>query len=326
MNQDGTRREFLKVTAAAAMAGSSAQYATTVGQESHRSESAGRSVRVVVWDERQPAQKQAYSNYLGNEIAGHLRTQAGISVKSVGLDDPSQGLGDDVLSHCDVLIWWGHVRNGEIKPESGQAIVQRIKAGRLALIALHSAHWSTPFVEAMYERTRIDKAAELRGGEKDAVEIAYVPPPHRYTVPKADARISPYVSWSKFPDDRVKATVQLPFCCFPAYRGDGKPSQVRVLRPEHPIAAGIPRQFEIPQTEMYSEPFHVPEPDEVIFEERWATGEWFRGGAIWKIGRGQVFYFRPGHETYPVYKQVIPLTILTNAAKWLASRLGTGEK
>jgi trehalose utilization protein len=34
------------------------------------------------------------------------------------------------------------------------------------------------------------------------------------------------------------------------------------------------------QTEMYDEPFHVPEPDEVIFEERWASGEWFRSGAI----------------------------------------------
>ena len=29
---------------------------------------------------------------------------------------------------------------------------------------------------------------------------------------------------------------------------------------------------------MYDEPFHVPEPDEVILEERWAGGEWFRSG------------------------------------------------
>ena len=28
-------------------------------------------------------------------------------------------------------------------------LVERIKAGSLSLIALHSAHWSTPFVEAM---------------------------------------------------------------------------------------------------------------------------------------------------------------------------------
>ena len=119
----------------------------------------------------------------------------------------------------------------------------------------------------------------------------------------------------KFPDNRVKATVQLPYCCFPAYRNDGKPSQIRVLRPDHPIVAGIPPEFELPHTEMYDEPFHVPEPDEVILEERWATGEWFRSGAIWKLGQGRVFYFRPGHETFAIYKEPIPLKILTNAAR-----------
>ena len=124
--------------------------------------------------------------------------------------------------------------------------------------------------------------------------------------PRPMSRVSPYVSWRKFPDNRVKATVQLPYCCFPAYRNDGKPSQIRVLRPDHPIVAGIPQEFELPHTEMYDEPFHVPEPDDVVLEERWATGEWFRSGAIWKLGQGRVFYFRPGHETFPIYKEAIP--------------------
>jgi len=277
-----------------------------------------RAVRVVVWDERQPAQKQAYSNFLGNEIAAHLRAQPGISVQSVSLSDPGQGLGPGVLDHCDVLIWWGHVRQAEIAPEAGNAIVQRIKAGALALVALHSAHWSTPFVEAMNERTRIDFSQRLRAEGKDKIEINYVAPPARYTVPKPDARVTPYLSWRKFPGHVAKATVQLPYCCFPAYRNDGKPSYARVLRPDHPIALGIPGEFELPHTEMYDEPFHVPEPDEVIFEERWATGEWFRSGSIWTLGRGRVFYFRPGHETFPIYKQPIPLKILTNAVRWLA--------
>jgi trehalose utilization protein len=71
---------------------------------------------------------------------------------------------------------------------------------------------------------------------------------------------------------------------------------------------------------MYDEPFHVPEPDEVILEERWAPGEWFRGGMVWKIGQGRVFYFRPGHETFPVFRQPVPLQILANAARWLGSQ------
>ena len=249
-----------------------------------------------------PPRNRPTPNFLGNQIAEHLAGQAGISVRSVSIDEPGQGLAGGVLDDCQVLIWWGHVRNGEIAPEVGRSIVEKIKAGRLSLIALHSAHWSTPFVEAMYERTRLDAAARPRPAGGDRVEITYVPPPRRYTVPSADGRITPFVWWRKFPDGVTKATVHLPYCCFPAYRGDGKPSEVRVLKPDHPIADGVPRVFPIAQTEMYDEPFHVPEPDDVILEERWAGGEWFRSGAIWNLGRGRVFYFRPGHETFPVYK------------------------
>jgi trehalose utilization protein len=57
----------------------------------------------------------------------------------------------------------------------------------------------------------------------------------------------------------------------------------------------------------------------VVIEERWATGEWFRAGMVWKLGKGRVFYFRPGHETYPTYTQEVPLRIVTNAVRWLAT-------
>jgi trehalose utilization protein len=90
------------------------------------------------------------------------------------------------------------------------------------------------------------------------------------------------------------------------------------LDPNHPITLGVPRIFEIPHKEMYDEPFHVPEPDEVILEERWGDGEWFRSGCLWTLGKGRVFYFRPGHETYPVFKQEPVLRILSNAVRWLA--------
>src|SRR5207237_10736354 len=74
-------------------------------------------VRVVVWDEQQPQQKQAYDNYLGNAIAAYLAARPGLTVKSVRQDDPQQGLDDATLGGCDVLVWWGHVRQREIKWE-----------------------------------------------------------------------------------------------------------------------------------------------------------------------------------------------------------------
>ncbi len=119
--------------------------------------------------------------------------------------------------------------------------------------------------------------------------------------------------------------IKLSVCCFPAWRAEAKPSHVKTLLPDRPIAAGIPKEFDIPRTEMYDEPFHVPAPDAVIFEERWDAGERFRGGSLWKVGAGQVFYFRPGHETYPIYKQEIPLKILENATRYLAAQLPTAR-
>ncbi len=293
--------------------------ATATGVSGLANGQPSRPIRVVVWDERQPQQKQAYDNFLGNEIAKHLKTRPGIEVTSVSIEDDERGTSPAYLRACDLLIWWGHVRQAEITPQMAKPILQRIKEGTLSLIALHSAHWATPFVEAMYDRTRSDAQTALRNSGTP-VEITYVDPPKRYTTPKFEDRPTPYTEIRKFPDGSLKARVHLPWCCFPAYRNDGKPSQMRVLKPDHPITRGLPAIFELPQTEMYCESFHVPEPDEVILEERWATGEWFRSGCLWNIGKGKVFYLRPGHETFPIFKNQHMLQLLENAVRHLAPR------
>ena len=79
-------------------------------------------IKIVVWDEQQPKQKQAYENFLGNAIAEHLAKQDGLSVKSVKLADPEQGLSAETLDACDVLIWWGHARQRDIKPATGKEV------------------------------------------------------------------------------------------------------------------------------------------------------------------------------------------------------------
>ena len=273
-------------------------------------------IRVLVWDEQQPAQKQAYDNFLGNAIAEFLKQRPGLEVKSVRLDDPEQGLSKETLDACDVLIWWGHVRQGEIKRKTGDDLVDRIKRGKLSLIALHSAHWSIPFIEAMNERAIADALASLSPVERESAVVEAIRP-EKYSAPSRDAGLTPQVEKIVQNDGRIILKVKLPNCCFPSYRGDGKPSHVRTLLSDHPIAKGIPAQFDIPHTEMYDEPFHVPAPDEVVFEERWDAGERFRSGCVWKIGRGRVFYFRPGHETFDVYKQPETLQILENAVRWM---------
>lgn len=281
-------------------------------------------IRIVVWDEQQPAQKQAYEDFLGNQIAGSLKKQPGLDVSSRRLDDPDQGISDDVLDRCDVLIWWGHVRHREIKPATGQRIVERVKQGKLSLIALHSAHWSTPFIEAMNERTIADALATLTPEERKTAKTE-VARPESYGVPSRNDPLTPTIDRRREPDGTLVLKINLPNCCFPAYRPDGKPSHVRVLLPRHPIVKGLPHEFDIPHTEMYDEPFHVPRPDEVVFEERWDAGERFRSGSVWRLGKGRVFYFRPGHETFEIFKQPEVLQIIENAARWLAAEASGGR-
>jgi trehalose utilization protein len=278
-----------------------------------------REIRVLVWDEQQPAQKQVYTNFLGNEIAQHLKQNSKFSVKSVRLDDAEQGIAADVIDQTDVLVWWGHVRNGEVDPTRAAHIVERIKQGKLALIALHSAHWSEPFVQAMRERAREDAPKHAPAGARN-VKFEYKTP-ERFKVPKADDPLTPSYKVSTSPGGETVVLVTYPNCVFPSFRPDGAPGHLTTLLPEHPIAKGIPIRFDVPHTEMYNEPFHVPTPDEVIFEERWDKGERFRSGCVWKVGAGKVFYFRPGHETYDVYRQPVTLQIISNAVGWLGGQI-----
>jgi trehalose utilization protein len=105
--------------------------------------------------------------------------------------------------------------------------------------------------------------------------------------------------------------------CGLAWREDGKHERLWVVDPTHPIAAGIDRYFEIPQTEMYGEYFDVPTPDELVFISWFAGGEVMRSGMVWKRGRGKIFYFRPGHETYPIYHQPEVLRVIGNACRYV---------
>jgi len=88
------------------------------------------------------------------------------------------------------------------------------------------------------------------------------------------------------------------------------------VAPYHPITQGIGDYFEIPAEEMYGEPFGIPTPDELIFISWFTGGEVFRSGATWQRGNGRVFYFRPGHETYPTYYQAEVQRVIANGVRW----------
>lgn len=97
------------------------------------------------------------------------------------------------------------------------------------------------------------------------------------------------------------------------------------LQPSHPILAGVPDSFELEQEEMYGERFDVPDPDELLMISWFQGGEVFRSLMTWRRGHGRVVYFRPGHETYPTYRNPHVRRIVANAAAYAAARFRRDE-
>ncbi|MFC5528841.1 ThuA domain-containing protein [Cohnella yongneupensis] len=106
------------------------------------------------------------------------------------------------------------------------------------------------------------------------------------------------------------------------WRDDGEKERLWVIEHGHPIADGIGEYIEIPQEEMYGERFEIPAPDELVFVSWFEGGEIFRSGCCYRRGKGKLFYFRPGHETFPTYYHPDVLRVISNAVSWAAPTQG----
>ncbi len=112
-------------------------------------------------------------------------------------------------------------------------------------------------------------------------------------------------------------------CSWREYAADGTSVEVIVKEPNHPICKGI-KNFKLDKIERYGEPFAVPAPESVpldgIYTKPDGTTEPGRMGLCWTVGKGRVFYFTPGHETYPDYFRPDVRQIFINAVEWAAPK------
>ena len=224
------------------------------------------SIQVTIWNEyrhekQKPEIGAIYPDGIHGAIAQHLRKEAGLEVRTATLDEPGQGLSQEILDRTDVLTWWGHGAHNEVEDELVDRIQARVLDG-MGLICLHSAHFSKIF-------------------------------------------------------KRMMGTT-----CNLKWREIGEKERIWVIEQGHPIAEGLGEYIEIPQAEMYGERFDIPDPDALVFVSWFQGGEVFRSGCCYNRGRGKIFYFRPGHETYPIFYNPDVLKVITNAVKWAAP--GTG--
>ncbi|HUN08675.1 MAG TPA: ThuA domain-containing protein [Aggregatilineales bacterium] len=106
--------------------------------------------------------------------------------------------------------------------------------------------------------------------------------------------------------------------CDLKWREANERERIWIIDPSHPIADGLGDSFVIPHEEMYGEHFDIPAPDTLVMVSWFQGGEVFRSGACYQRGQGRIFYFRPGHETFPTYYQPEVQQVIANAVKWLA--------
>ena len=110
--------------------------------------------------------------------------------------------------------------------------------------------------------------------------------------------------------------------CSLKWREIGERERIWIVERGHPIADGLPEHFVLEQEEMYGETFDIPAPDTLVFISWFQGGEVFRSGCCYHRGRGKVFYFRPGHESYPTYYDANAQRAIVNGVRWAAP--GTG--
>ena len=103
---------------------------------------------------------------------------------------------------------------------------------------------------------------------------------------------------------------------------NGERERLWVIEPGHPIVEGLEDYIEIPHEEMYGERFQIPAPDELVFISWFQGGEVFRSGCCFNRGKGKIFYFRPGHESFPIFFQTEILKVIENSIKWAAPVVG----
>ncbi len=138
------RRSFARRIAAVAAAATSGSGLL----DPRPAEARASNVRVRVWSEG-TAPRSVYPDDVDGALGDHLRRQTGLEVKRARLTDPAAGLSDEALDATDVLIWWGRLRHAELPDHRAKAVAERVRAGRLGLVALHASCGSKPFRELM---------------------------------------------------------------------------------------------------------------------------------------------------------------------------------
>ena len=242
---------------------------------------ATKTIRVVVWDENPPhVPKAVYPAGIRGAVADGLKELGGkqLEVSVAHLDEPDHGLPAAKLDQTDVLLWWGHVRHGQVNDDVVMRIYERVHQHGLGFIGLHSAHHSRPF------RAILKCTGHLKGGWREddqPEEIRVAAPRHPIAAGVSDFTLAR--------EEMYGGPFETP------------PPQVVVLQSYFPAGGEYFPSGAAWTVGQGQAPFFECGPGKGI-----GQGE----------GIGRVFYFRPGHERGPTYFDANVRRVLFNAVKW----------
>src|SRR5262245_5077871 len=105
-------------------------------------------VRVLLWSE-QTEPRNVYPAGISGALADYLGKQPGFEATTADLSQPEAGLPEEKLAETDVLVWWGHVKHGQVPDPIVERVVRHIRERGMGFVGLHSAHWSKPLKKAL---------------------------------------------------------------------------------------------------------------------------------------------------------------------------------
>lgn len=159
--------------------------------------------RVVVWSENTAPLDKVYPQDINTAVADGLKKSlTGWEVVIAGLDQPNQGITDELLNSTDVLVWWGHKRHDEVKDELVDRIVKRVKEEGMGFISVHSSHFAKPYKKLMSELQKMDRICSWREYKADGTSVKItVKDPHHpiakgvkdFDLPKIERYGEPFV-------------------------------------------------------------------------------------------------------------------------------------
>lgn len=111
-----------------------------------------KTINVTVWNEflheKTPRIAEIYPRGIHGAIQEMFAGDERFCVRTATLEEPENGLPQEVLDWTDVLIWWGHCAHDKVSDETARRVQLRVLDG-MGLIVLHSGHLSKPFVRLM---------------------------------------------------------------------------------------------------------------------------------------------------------------------------------